>query len=280
MIMKIRTLLIAALAPAVWAGFLQPSAAQEKPGLTSELKAIVDQVNTKLKNGQDTEKDLSDTLQQLDALWAKHKDEKTDEVARILGVKATIYVRVGDTAASQAVLQQIVKEFPGTRSALAATQMLEAVQKQEEAKKIAAALVPGAVFPEFSEKDVQGKPVSVAAYRGKVVLIDFWATWCGPCVAELPNVLKTYQKYHSQGFEIIGISLDQEKEKLESFLKQKGIPWQQYFDGEGWGNKLAVKYGIESIPATFLLDGQGKIIGTDLRGEALAEAVAKALAKK
>ena len=278
--MKIRTLLIAASAVALWVGFLQPSAAQEKPSLTSEMKAIVDQVNTKLKNGQDTEKDLAENLQQLDALWARHKDEKSDEVARILGVKATIYVRVGNDAASQTILQQIVKEYPDTKSAQAATKMLAAIQKQEEAKKIAASLAPGSVFPDFSEKDLNGKPLSVAAYRGKVVLVDFWATWCGPCVAELPNVLKTYQKYHSQGFEIIGISLDQEKQKLESFLKQKGITWQQYFDGEGWENKLAAKYGIESIPAAFLLDGQGKIIGTDLRGEALSEAVAKALAKK
>ena len=135
----------------------------------------------------------------------------------------------------------------------------------------------GLKFPGFEEKDVAGKPLSIDNYKGKVVLIDFWATWCGPCVAELPNVLKVYEKHHGKGFDIIGISLDQDEAKLTSFTKQKNMTWQQFFDGQGWGNKLAAKYGVNSIPATFLLDGEGKIIGKDLRGEALEEAVTKAL---
>jgi hypothetical protein len=96
----------------------------------------------------------------------------------------------------------------------------------------------------------------------------------------LPNVLKTYEKHHDKGFEIIGISLDQDKQKLTSFTESKKMPWVQYFDGKGWQNKLASKYGIKSIPATYLLDGQGKIIAKDLRGEALEAAVAKALNSK
>jgi peroxiredoxin len=93
-------------------------------------------------------------------------------------------------------------------------------------------------------------------------------------------VIKTYGAYHTKGFEIIGISLDKDREKLASFTKEKNMTWPQYFDGLQWENKLAVKYGISSIPATFLLDGQGTIIGKDLRGEDLDQAVAKALAKK
>jgi peroxiredoxin len=96
----------------------------------------------------------------------------------------------------------------------------------------------------------------------------------------LPNVIKTYDAYHKQGFEIIGISLDKDQEKLTSFTKEKNMTWVQYFDGLVWQNKLAVKYGVNSIPATYLLDGQGTIIGKDLRGEDLDKAVAKALAKK
>ena len=99
-------------------------------------------------------------------------------------------------------------------------------------------------------------------------------------MGELPNVLKTYQKYHGKGLEIIGVSLDQDQAKLASFIQQKGVTWQQFFDGQGWHNKLAVKYGIKSIPATFLLDGQGKIIAKDVRGEALEQAVGAALAAK
>jgi peroxiredoxin len=96
----------------------------------------------------------------------------------------------------------------------------------------------------------------------------------------LPNVIKTYEAYHGKGFEVIGISLDKEQEKMASFTKEKNMAWPQYFDGLVWQNKLAVKYGINSIPATFLLDGQGTIIGKDLRGEDLENAVTKALAKK
>jgi len=157
---------------------------------------------------------------------------------------------------------------------------LAAPQKESPGAKIQAGLAVGTQFPDFNEKDLAGKSLSISNYKGKVVLIDFWATWCGPCVGELPNVLKTYQKYHGKGLEIIGVSLDQDQAKLASFIQQKGVTWQQFFDGQGWHNKLAVKYGIESIPATFLLDGQGKIIAKDLRGEALDQAVGAALAAK
>jgi thioredoxin-related protein len=90
----------------------------------------------------------------------------------------------------------------------------------------------------------------------------------------------TYGKYHGKGFEIIGVSLDQDQQKLLNFTKQNNMIWPQFFDGQGWNNKLAVKYGIESIPATFLLDGNGKIIGKDLRGEELEQAIARALGGK
>jgi peroxiredoxin len=92
-------------------------------------------------------------------------------------------------------------------------------------------------------------------------------------------VIKAYEKDHEKGFEIIGISLDQDEQRLKTFIKDKNMTWQQYFDGKGWSNKLAQKYGIMSIPATFLLDGEGKIIGRDLRGDALEQALTKALAK-
>jgi peroxiredoxin len=89
--------------------------------------------------------------------------------------------------------------------------------------------------------------------------------------------MKTYDQYHSRGLEIVGVSLDEDSAKLTAFIKAKNIPWPQFFDGQGWGNKLAVKYGIESIPATFLLDSNGKIVDRDLRGEQLEQAVGKVL---
>jgi thiol-disulfide isomerase/thioredoxin len=130
---------------------------------------------------------------------------------------------------------------------------------------------------------LEGSEFNVASLKGKVVLVDFWATWCGPCVGELPNVKKTYEKYHPKGFEIVAVSFDNSREPLEKFVKEKEIPWTQIvFSKEedmGWKNPIGVSYGINSIPATFLIGRDGKVVARDLRGEKLDEAVAKELAK-
>ena len=111
------------------------------------------------------------------------------------------------------------------------------------------------------------------------MLVDFWATWCGPCVAELPNVLAAYTEYHDKGFEVIGISLDQDKGALEGFVKKREMAWPQMFDGKGWESDLVKKYGIRGIPATFLIGKDGKVAATDLRGEVLSVKVKELLAK-
>ena len=100
---------------------------------------------------------------------------------------------------------------------------------------------------------------------GCVYLVDFWATWCGPCIAELPNVKKTYTKYHEKGFEIVGISLDQSKDKLTDFVKENDMPWPQHFDGLGWKNEFAVMYGIQGIPAMWLVNKDGNLVDMKAR---------------
>jgi thiol-disulfide isomerase/thioredoxin len=132
----------------------------------------------------------------------------------------------------------------------------------------------------FDVKSIKGERLTPAAYRGKVLLIDFWATWCGPCVAEMPNVKNVYAKYHGKGFEIVGISLDQSRDKLDRYIASQGIAWPQYFDGKWWNNDVAVSYGIKSIPATFLIDKKGKIRYKSLRGKQLEAAVEELLEEK
>jgi len=179
------------------------------------------------------------------------------------------------------LIKQIKAENPDTKYGTNADKILDGIAKRAASQKIQDGLSIGSVFPDFSESDLNGKPLSIASRKGKVVLVDFWATWCGPCRGELPNVIETYKKHHGQGFEIIGVSLDSEREKLDSFLKQEdGMTWPQYFDGQGWANKLAVKYGVEAIPFAVLIGPDGKIIGKELRGEQLEDAVAKAVAAK
>ena len=274
--MKTKILAAAAACFLLWS--LPCGLAADSSAAQDDLKALITKIKAKLQEGKTTEADLAPELKEFDALLAKHKDEKTDEVAQILFMKAQLYLEVIDnTEKGTELVKQIKTDFPDTQLGKSADEVLDSIKKQEESKKVQRALAKGSAFPDFDEKDVMGKPLSIAKYKGKVVLIDFWATWCGPCVHELPNVIKAYEKHHDKGFEIIGISLDQDKEKLTKFTKEKNMTWQQYFDGKGWGNKLAVKYGVQSIPATYLLDGGGKIIGKDLRGEALEQAVASSV---
>ncbi len=140
---------------------------------------------------------------------------------------------------------------------------------------------PGAAPFPITGKDLAGHPVSLAQFKGKVVLLDFWATWCGPCVGELPNVVAAYSKYHAQGFNIVGISLDNagDKAKLTAFIKQHHMPWQQIYDGKQWQAANAVAYGVQAIPFTVLVGRDGKIAAVDARAESLAPAIKKALAQ-
>jgi peroxiredoxin len=123
--------------------------------------------------------------------------------------------------------------------------------------------------PVFAQNDASGKSVSLASFKGKYVLVDFWASWCGPCRAENPNVVKAYQKFHAKGFDILGVSLDEEKDKWIAAVKKDNLDWSQVSDLQGWKNNVAMLYGVQGIPMNFLIDKEGKIIGKGLRGDDL-----------
>ncbi|MBC9914665.1 TlpA family protein disulfide reductase [Chitinophaga varians] len=130
---------------------------------------------------------------------------------------------------------------------------------------------------DFTQADVNGKPVRLSDFKGKYVLLDFWASWCGPCRAENPNVLKAYNTFKNKNFTVVGVSLDDKADKWKQAIEQDGMPWMQVSDLKGFRNEVAQQYGIQAIPCSFLIDPQGIIIAKDLRGAALHTKLAATL---
>ena len=135
----------------------------------------------------------------------------------------------------------------------------------------------GQFAPEISLPSPDGKEIALSSLKGKLVLIDFWASWCGPCRKEMPNVVKIYSKFKNKGFEIYGVSLDQDKEKWMEAITKDGINWPQVSDLKYWDNVAARIYNVQGIPYTVLIDKDGKIIAKNLRGQELEKKIAEVL---
>lgn len=162
--------------------------------------------------------------------------------------------------ASDAELDSLVNKFPAE---IAESEYVKELKKIiEEHQKTAI----GAVAPDFTMNDQDGKPVELSSLRGKVVLVDFWASWCAPCRQENPNVVKVYNEFHPKGFEILGVSLDRSKDDWLKAIQADKLTWMHVSDLQYWQNAAARLYGVNSIPMNFLLDKDGKIIAKGLRG--------------
>ncbi|MBD2721242.1 TlpA disulfide reductase family protein [Hymenobacter armeniacus] len=142
------------------------------------------------------------------------------------------------------------------------------------------ATAPGTQAPEINLPTPQGNKLALSSLRGKYVLIDFWASWCGPCRQENPNVVKAYNQFKDKGFTIYSVSLDQDKAKWEKAIAADGLTWNHVSDLAGWNSVAGAAYGVKAIPQSFLIDPQGKIIAKNLRGEALAAKLAEVLKVK
>ena len=151
--------------------------------------------------------------------------------------------------------------------------------KQNEVQEAAKAKVEtGKTAPDFTANTPDGKKMSLKEAMGKVTVIDFWASWCKPCRLENPNVVALYNEYHSQGLNIIGVSLDKDGDKWKEAIAADKLTWNHVSNLKYWDEPIAKQYGVQSIPATFILDANGKIVAKDLRGDALKAKVKELLA--
>jgi peroxiredoxin len=197
-------------------------------------------------------------------------------VAQAKYVLGTSYVALERYDEAERVLREIAGPGAGTdrRVAEAARAELERIPGLRRLKV-------GEPAVEISGNSYQGNRIDLPrGYKGKVVLLDFWAAWCNPCRMEMPNVAKVYNEFHDKGFEVIGISLDREKSEFEGYIRDNDIQWPQLFDGKYWTSDYAKLYAVNSIPATFLIDRKGVIRFKNVRGEKLRAAVVQLLGEK
>ncbi len=190
-------------------------------------------------------------------------------IAQVRYVMGTCYMALEryDEAERSFKLAQGVDGAAGSRAAEGAAAEIARIGALRKLK-IGSPAVP------LEATSYQGRKIQFPKdYKGKVVLLDFWAAWCNPCRMEMPNVIKTYDELHKKGFEIIGISLDNEREKFQNYLRENKMEWPQLFDGKYWMSEYAQVYAVNSIPATFLIDKKGVIRYKNVRGEKLREAV-------
>jgi thiol-disulfide isomerase/thioredoxin len=243
----------------------------------AEFDSRLDSINAEVEAALEADENvtlaaLSDELRALEILASDVAETAPEDAAKALRRKAiyeAIYLEA--FAEGRATLDRLVARFPDTEEGRKGAVMLKKLE-------VIGSLQPGAEFPPFTLTNLEGEPLHLEDFRGQVVLVDFWATWCPPCRAALPDLKELYAEYHDEGFEIIGLSLDQSQERLEKFLEREEMAWPQFFDGKVWESPLVDEYGVLAIPTTFLLDREGKIVGRNLHGEELQAEVAKLFA--
>ena len=212
--------------------------------------------------------DLVDTPAQAAALEARLSDfiarHPDDSKANSLQVRRVDLLEKSDPAKAAALLATLANS-PDAKVAAAA-------QGRLQTKALATSTL------DWKFTAVDGSPVDLTQWHGKYVLVDFWASWCPDCLREMPDVAAAYQRYHDRGLEVVGVSLDQDRDAMLGFIKKHALPWPQEFDGNGWKTPYATRYGVGGIPEMWLVDHEGHVVATGLHGSQLEARLAPLLA--
>ncbi len=194
----------------------------------------------------------------------------------VLSMFAFSNAQVGNAQQVQAYAQKLIKKFPNHNGVNEFLSALEKNAKQEENAKTTTPAV-GSMAPDFTLNGTDGKPLTLSSFKGKYVLVDFWASWCGPCRAENEHVVNAYNKFKNKNFTILGVSLDEKKDEWIAAIREDQLTWTHVSDLQGWESKVVSLYAFDGIPYNILLDPSGKILATSLRGDDLEKMLEKTL---
>ncbi|MDR2563935.1 MAG: AhpC/TSA family protein [Prevotellaceae bacterium] len=243
-------------------------------------KALIESFRTEHQNGTMTPERQSEVMDKMGEINDQIVDYQRQFIGENPNNLATAFIL--SNAMSQGLSSEdaraAIDKFDSTLLKSSFVQMINkrlTAQEEREAKEVK----EGQDFVDLKMQTPEGKDIAISDYaaKGKYVLLDFWASWCGPCRQENPNVVKAYAKFKDKGFEIVGISLDKEKDKWIAGIKEDKITWPQMSDLKQWQSEAVEKYGIQGIPFTVLLDKEGKVLAKNLRGAALENKLSELL---
>ncbi len=254
-----------------------PTPSGPQPTYQSELRNLKSRIQSKFSQGRRTPAEFSSELKEFENLAAKYGETDSESAADALLTKAILYQEVfQDRAGAQAIADQIKPRFPHTQVAAKLGAFSTPPTGPQTTPTSQDTLVVGAKFPDFEVLDLNGEALSLGTRPAKFIMLNFWASTSIDSVQDLPKLLSAYKRYREKGFEVIGISLDTDRESLMELTREFAIPWPQHLSLPGSENDLGRKFGIGKLPANFLLDGQGKILARDFRGGGIEQAVADA----